>query len=952
MILKANHTTRHCARLAATLFLLFMLAGCGSDATSESEVEIHGTSQTGSIAFHIKWGRNPDADRASYRKAQSPSGDVCVDYGIETVAAAVYDTANQSLMTASFPCSEHSGVINGVPIGSGMRLMIEGLTGSNVLWRGEVTDITVAAGQTQPVGDVFVFYIGTDNTAPAITGTTPSPDATDVALDSLVAITFDEPIVPASANSTNIQVKAGDTQISGEIAYDDGTNTATFSPSSPFSYSTAYSVTITTGIEDLAANRLLQEQTWYFTTRDLSFTADSGSGGTIIPSGQTDVVYGTDQTYTITPNEGYYLSELLIDGSQVTPSLTYTFPSAGSNHTIAVQFKPVWYVDGSAAAGGDGKTWEKAFDTIAAAISAANTGDDIWIKKGNYLPGSEMAISRKISIYGGFNGDEDFLHQQDVPNNPTVLDGNDTIRLFNISAAVRIDGLTFQQGEIMGAAGSGGGIYNSADAVITNCTFAANTAYMYGGAIYNANCTPTISDCTFEDNITSGSTDGYGGAIYNQQSNGTIVRCRFLSNIAGYGAFTADGGAIYNNDSSPDIRNCYFTGNSAGGEAGYGGAIFNKNGAPLISGSIFSGNRTSGIGGGRGGAVYNDTTSAAIVSCTFWGNTAYYHNSDSYGGAVYNTDASPTISNSILWGNWATDGVQMYNASGTPGISYCNIDQDGFAGSSGNIRKEPLLNANAHLQSDSPCIDQADANTHEVDIDRESVPATSADMGADEFIDTDQDGMPDFWETTYGLNDADGDNDSDGLSNIEEYEIGSDPTQANIVINATNRGWWRNDGYHEQADNSTIVGRIYDDVNYISRFHRSYFSFNLSGITGNIVAAVLRIEIVDYTSIDPSETIKIYDIATSAATLEADGTTQTDIYDDIGTGTQYGAYILTLADETKVIQTKLERVDLNNYRGTYFSVGIGSDTLSGLDQTVRFSQGSESRIHQLVLIME
>ena len=51
----------------------------------------------------------------------------------------------------------------------------------------------------------------------------------------------------------------------------------------------------------------------------------------------------------------------------------------------------------------------------------------------------------------------------------------------------------------------------------------------------------------------------------------------------------------------------------------------------------------------------------------------------------------------------------------------------------------------------------------------------------DEDEDSDHDGMPDVWEIKYGLdpldaNDADGDKDEDGLSNREEYDEGTDPT--------------------------------------------------------------------------------------------------------------------------------------------------------------------------------
>ena len=45
--------------------------------------------------------------------------------------------------------------------------------------------------------------------------------------------------------------------------------------------------------------------------------------------------------------------------------------------------------------------------------------------------------------------------------------------------------------------------------------------------------------------------------------------------------------------------------------------------------------------------------------------------------------------------------------------------------------------------------------------------------------DDDNDGMPDAWENQYGLNplidDASGDLDGDGWSNLKEYERGTDP---------------------------------------------------------------------------------------------------------------------------------------------------------------------------------
>lgn len=55
--------------------------------------------------------------------------------------------------------------------------------------------------------------------------------------------------------------------------------------------------------------------------------------------------------------------------------------------------------------------------------------------------------------------------------------------------------------------------------------------------------------------------------------------------------------------------------------------------------------------------------------------------------------------------------------------------------------------------------------------------------------DTDNDGMPDWWEKKYGLDprdptDSDEDIDGDGYTNLEEYKMGTNPTKPNLVENA------------------------------------------------------------------------------------------------------------------------------------------------------------------------
>ena len=69
-----------------------------------------------------------------------------------------------------------------------------------------------------------------------------------------------------------------------------------------------------------------------------TITATAGNGGKIAPTGATKVYKGTSKAFTITPNEGYHVDSLTVDGTAVNVVTEYTFPDVTANHTIAVTF--------------------------------------------------------------------------------------------------------------------------------------------------------------------------------------------------------------------------------------------------------------------------------------------------------------------------------------------------------------------------------------------------------------------------------------------------------------------------------------------------------------------------------------------------------------------------------------------------------------------------------------
>ena len=66
--------------------------------------------------------------------------------------------------------------------------------------------------------------------------------------------------------------------------------------------------------------------------------ATAGAGGSISPSGNVSVREGSDQTFTITPDKGYAVSTVKIDGKSIGAVKSYTFENVSRTHTIEVIF--------------------------------------------------------------------------------------------------------------------------------------------------------------------------------------------------------------------------------------------------------------------------------------------------------------------------------------------------------------------------------------------------------------------------------------------------------------------------------------------------------------------------------------------------------------------------------------------------------------------------------------
>jgi len=113
-------------------------------------------------------------------------------------------------------------------------------------------------------------------------------------------------------------------------------------------------------------------------------TATAGPHGTITPSGEFEVASTQQCTYTITPDSGYVIATLTVDGSIRVPAGTFTFYNVDADHTISATFSKSFAV--TAVAGPNGTvspvTQTVIFGASAVIALMPNAGfhaDSLWI---------------------------------------------------------------------------------------------------------------------------------------------------------------------------------------------------------------------------------------------------------------------------------------------------------------------------------------------------------------------------------------------------------------------------------------------------------------------------------------------------------------------------------------------------------------------------------------------
>ena len=205
--------------------------------------------------------------------------------------------------------------------------------------------------------DAWLIKVGApDTTPPTVSSTSPVADATDVAVDTTVSVTFNEAMDESTITTSSFTLDS----VAGSVSYNSGTYTATFTPDANLEGSTTYTATLSTAITDAAGNPLASAYSW-------SFTTTSAPPGAVTVSINAPATAAPDSDFTANVNISEVLDfdacnyDVSFDASvlrldNVTSGLidSTTIPVSIYNEISSGTYRVVQNVEGTAGVSGSG----------------------------------------------------------------------------------------------------------------------------------------------------------------------------------------------------------------------------------------------------------------------------------------------------------------------------------------------------------------------------------------------------------------------------------------------------------------------------------------------------------------------------------------------------------------------------------------------------------------------
>ena len=449
-----------------------------------------------------------------------------------------------------------------------------------------------------------------------------------------------------------------------------------------------------------------------------------------------------------------------------------------SDRTLRTRERVYVYADSTATQ--ELGTIEAPYRDLQVAANAAKVyGDDILVAGGTYTSDQLEAVlvldgsDWDLSVEGGYSPD---FSERDAELYETVIDGQRQrrgIRLDN-GAKLSVERLTITRGH--GEWGGGVSVRMSefdADGCVIVSNSSTNVLNDFGGGVYcTLGATVLLRGSRLSDNSA-----GSGGGVETVSSDTLlhVINSQILRNHTRF----------------------------AGGGMSFGLGAEGNVAATLIA-------MNSSVEASGGGVEVSPYCVATLDQCTITGNRVTAPNQPEFdGGGGVRAAGSSAGPVTVVMNNCAVHGNQSAYGNDVRVMTFadlhathCNIgDVYGTLTTSNNvISADPLFAdpdaGDFHLLYGSPCIDAGMTNYGggTVDMDGEPRPFGAAmDIGADEFTDTDDDHMADYWEERefpdLEASDGTGDADEDDLDDFGEYKHQANPHDPDTDADAMQDGW-------------------------------------------------------------------------------------------------------------------------------------------------------------------
>lgn len=152
-----------------------------------------------------------------------------------------------------------------------------------------------------------------------------------------------------------------------------------------------------------------------------------------------------------------------------------------------------------------------------------------------------------------------------------------------------------------------------------------------------------------------------------------------------------------------------------------------------------------------------------------------------------------------------------------------------------------------------------------------------------------------------------------------------DTSDSQFTSEVRNQGWWSLEEGNSDTNDRYFVGTTEGTV------FRNFFTFDISSLpTEPIVSATLQLKRFNSTTVNPTETLGLFDVSTDAPTLNSNTSADAAIFNDLGTGRSYGTFEVSTSfdyNPTEVLSFSLNSVAVADIQSAtnageqFFSIG-------------------------------